>query len=402
MTVSLAHALQSMRHISMADQDNDQKTEEPTGKKLSEAVERGQFAKSTEMQTVFVVAAALGALSFTGRAMAQDISEFSVGIFSQLGRIRLQLDTAPTALFDVVILIGRLLAPVLLSCALAAILSNGLQSGFQLSPKAMEFNVERYNPIPHLMKLFSKNNWIHAGIDLLKLTAISLVLWTVARTLMKDPMFTAPIEAAYLGQYLERATYAFLSRLLLFLGAIAAVSYAYEKYKTHQDLMMTRQEVKDEMKNMEGSPHAKAAIRRMARRFSQRQMMAAVPTADVVVTNPTHYAVALRYDRGVDKAPMVLAKGENAFAQRIKALAAEHGVPMVENRPVARALFAIGKVGEPIPSELYKAVAEILAFVYRTHRYYFYRLKSRRAEMQNYTVSDEQLGADTDAETQSA
>ena len=367
----------------MADeQDNDQKTEEPSGKKLTEAMEEGQFARSTEMQTVFVVAAAFIALSFTGRSMAQDISQFAVSVFSQLGRIRLQLDTAPSTLFDVVILVGRLLAPVLLACMLGGILSGGLQSGFQISPKALSLKPERLNPMPGLQRLFSKNNWIHAGIDMMKLSAVCLVLWTVARTLVKDPMFTAPVEAAYLGQYIERASYAFLSRLLLALGGIAAVSYAYEKWKNHQDLRMTRQEVKDENKQMEGNPQAKMAMRRMARRLMQRQMLASVATADVVVTNPTHYAVALKYERDVDRAPVVLAKGENGFAQRIKAIAAENGVPMVENRPVARALFALGKVGEPIPGEMYKVVAEILAFVYRTNRYYFFRLKSRRAAPQ--------------------
>jgi flagellar biosynthetic protein FlhB len=119
----------------------------------------------------------------------------------------------------------------------------------------------------------------------------------------------------------------------------------------------------------------------MARRLMQRQMLSAVKTADVVVTNPTHFAVALKYERGKDRAPVVLAKGENRFAQRIKALAAEHGVPTVENKPIARLLFAMGKVGEAIPTELYQAVAEILAVVYRLHRYYFHRLKSRRLEV---------------------
>jgi flagellar biosynthetic protein FlhB len=117
----------------------------------------------------------------------------------------------------------------------------------------------------------------------------------------------------------------------------------------------------------------------MARRLLQKQMLSDVPNADVVVTNPTHYAVALRYERGADKAPVVLAKGERMFAKRIKALAAEHEVPMIENRPVARMLFKYGKVGKPIPVEMYEAVAEILAFVYKTHRYYFYTLRNRRA-----------------------
>lgn len=120
------------------------------------------------------------------------------------------------------------------------------------------------------------------------------------------------------------------------------------------------------------------ALRRMARRLAQRQMLKAVATADVIVTNPTHFAVALKYERRVDRAPVVLAKGEGALARRIKALAAEHEVPMVENKPVARMLYAAGRVGEPIPADLYQAVAAILAFVYRTHRYYFYRLPSRR------------------------
>jgi flagellar biosynthetic protein FlhB len=121
-------------------------------------------------------------------------------------------------------------------------------------------------------------------------------------------------------------------------------------------------------------------MRRMARRLLQKQMLASVATADVVITNPTHYAIVLKYERGLDKAPVILAKGENRFAQRLKALAAQHGVPTVENKPVARMLFALGEVGEGIPQELYQAVAEILAVVYRTHRFYFHQLKTRRLE----------------------
>jgi flagellar biosynthetic protein FlhB len=141
---------------------------------------------------------------------------------------------------------------------------------------------------------------------------------------------------------------------------------------------MTKQEVKDEHKSTEGDGHTKAAMRRMARRLMQKQMLSAVQTADVVVTNPTHYAVALKYERGIDLAPVGWAMGGDRFALRSKARAAEHGVPTVENRPVARFLFATGKVGEPIPAELFQAVAEILAVVYRTHRYYFHCLKARR------------------------
>lgn len=364
----------------MADHDQDSKTEEPTGKKLSDAQSHGQFARSPELQVLFIVASVFAAISFSLGGACDDISSLAVSVFTQLGRVRLQLDTVPTTLYDVILLCGRVLAPVLVACVLGAVLAGGMQSGFQMSPKALELKFERLNPMPGLMRMVSKDTFIHAGIDLLKLTAIAMVLWSVAKNLIKDPMFTAPVEVAYLGAYMQRATYAFLSRMLLALGCIAAISYAYEKFKTHKELMMTREEVKEENKQSEGNPHAKAAMRRMARRLLTKQMLQAVPTADVVVTNPTHYAVALKYERGVDKAPVVIAKGENGFAKRLKALAAENGVPMVENRPVARALFAMGKVGEPIPNELYQAVAQILAFVYRTHRYYFFRLRARRAE----------------------
>jgi len=365
----------------MADQDNDQKTEQPTEKKVSEAMDRGQFAKSQELQAVCIIGAAISVLAFTTSTMAEELRNLTINTFSQLGQVRLQIDTAPSYLMGLLLVLAKVLGPVLAAAAVAAMLAGGFQSGFQLTPKALEFKIEQLNPMAGLQRIFSKATLVHAGIDILKLTAVGLVLWTVARGLMRDPIFSAPVEAAYLGEYLHRATLAFLSRMLLALGCIAAISYAYEKYKTHVDLMMSRQEIKDEQRQSEGDVFTKSAMRRMARRLMQKQMLAAVPTADVVVTNPTHYAVALKYERGVDKAPVILAKGENGLAKRIKALAAENGVPMVENRPVARALFSFGQVGEAIPADLYQAVAEILAFVYRTHRYYFFRLKTRRAEL---------------------
>jgi flagellar biosynthetic protein FlhB len=261
----------------------------------------------------------------------------------------------------------------------AALLSGGLQSGFQFTPKVLGFKPDKLDPIAGFGRVFSKTSLVHGAVDFLKLLAIGGAMWLAARTLLHDPLFQSPVETAYLGQFIHRSALSLFARLLFALGVIAAISYGYEKFKTSRDLMMTRQEVKDERKQAEGDAFVKSAMRRMARRLMQKQMLAAVPTADVVVTNPTHYAVALKYERGVDSAPVVLAKGDNRLALRIKAIAAEHGVPTVENRPVARFLFAAGKVGEPIPSELFQAVAEILAFVYRTHRYYFFRLRSRRA-----------------------
>lgn len=362
----------------MGDTDQDQKTEQPTGKRLSEAMDRGQFAKSAELTVLFTLAALLGVMGLTVQSASRELVEYSTSMFSKFTVTSIQADTVMVPITEAMMTFGRIVTPVFACILVAILVASGVQSGFHLSTKAIGFKLESLNPIAGFGRVFSKAALVRGGLDIMKLVAIAAVLWFGARGLMQDPLFSAPVEAAYLGEFLNHATVLFLSRLLLGLGIVAAVSYGYEKFKTAREMMMTKQEVKDEHKQSEGDGQTKAAMRRMGRRLLQKQMLSAVQTADVVVTNPTHYAVALKYERGVDQAPIVLAKGENRFAQRIKAIAAEHGVPTVENKPVARLLFAVGKVGENIPAELYQAVAEILAVVYRTHRYYFHRLKSRR------------------------
>jgi flagellar biosynthetic protein FlhB len=362
------------------DKDQDQKTEQPTEKRLSEAHDRGQFAKSPDLTVLITLGAVLGVLGFTTREASRDIAEYSVGIFTRFATTPVQIETVSLRLGEAMSVVGKAIVPLLVAVVVSVLLAGGIQSGFQLTPKVATFKLESLDIVAGFKRLFSKSVFVRTGIDILKLAVIGSVLWTGARALMVDPLFSSPVEAAYLGSFLNQAVLLFISRLLLGLGVVVAISYGWEKFKTARELMMTREEVKEEHRQAEGDGHTKAAMRRMARRLMQKQMLSAVPTADVIVTNPTHYAVALKYERGQDKAPVVLAKGDNRLAQRIKAIGAEHGVPMVENRPVARLLFAMGRVGEAIPTELYQAVAEILAVVYRTHRYYFHRLKSRRME----------------------
>lgn len=362
----------------MSDVDQEQKTEQASEKRLEDAHDKGQFAKSHELTVLFPIAALLGVFVLTAQSASHDIAEYSIGIFTRFASIPVERDTVTVQLGGAMFAVGRALLPLLLAIVGATLFAGGLQSGFRLTPKAVMFKLENLDIAAGFSRLFSKSVFARTGIDLLKLGAIGSALWFGARGLIFDPMFSSPVEAAYLGQFLSSATVLFLTRLLLALGVVAAVSYSYEKFKTSRELMMTREEVKEEQKSAEGNALAKSAMRRMARRLMQKQMLSAVQTADVVVTNPTHFAIALKYERGKDQAPVILAKGENRFAQRIKALAAEHGVPTVENKPVARLLFAMGRVGETIPAELYQAVAGILAVVYRTHRYYFHRLKSRR------------------------
>jgi len=363
----------------MAEND-DQKTEQPTGKKLNDAADRGQFPRVQELQVLCTMVAVLLVLGATARPSVDRVAGFSIGIFSQFPTMVVRPETVTALFLQIILTVGPVVLPVLLACSGAALLAGGLQSGFRLAPKALEPSWARLNPIEGFGRIFGPGVWMRAGIDFLKIIAVGTTLWLGAKKLLYDPLFTAPIETAYLGTFLNQTVITFFGRMLFALAVIAALRYGHEWFKNRKELMMTREEVKEEHKAQEQDAKIKGAQRRLARRLLQKQMLSAVATADVVVTNPTHYAVALSYQRGKDRAPVVLAKGENRFAQRLKAIAAEHGVPMVENKPVARLLYAMGRVGESIPPELYQAVAEILAVVYRTHRYYFHRLRSRRIE----------------------
>jgi flagellar biosynthetic protein FlhB len=364
----------------MADEDQDQKTEQASEKKLNEAHERGQFAKSPELSLLVLLAATLGAVALTLESSARDIADYAIAVFTHFPTTEITRDTITVQLGEVIMTTGKAVLPILLASVGAAVMTTGLQSGFRLTPEALSFSLDRLDPMAGLGRIFNKGVFVRTAIDCLKMVVIGSVLYIGARSLMADPLFTVPVEAAYLGQFLSHAAIVFLGRMILALSIVVAVSYSYERFKTSKELMMTRQELKDERRNSDGNAFTKAAMRRMARRLMQRQMLSAVATADVVITNPTHYAVALKYERSKDKAPVVLAKGENRFAMRLKAIAIENGVPIVENKPVARVLFGMARVGEIIPADLYRSVAEILAVVYRTNRYYFHRLKSRRLE----------------------
>lgn len=362
----------------MSDADKDQKTEEPTEKRLNDAHDQGDFAKSQEMGVVFALAAACAALAVTAGSGSQAVAEFATLVLRNLHTVRFDGEEIPLPLYGAGRVVLIVAGPLLAASVVAALLSGGLQSGFRLTFEAIGFKPEKLNPMSGLKRIFSQRSLVHAGVDFAKMVAVGFCLWGAAQQLLGDPIFTTPVEAAYLGRFMREGTMMLLVRLLLILSVLTAISYSYERFKSHRDKRMTREEVKEERKHAEGNMQVKVALRRMARRLMQRQMLAAVPVADVVITNPTHFAVALKYERGRDAAPIILAKGEDALARRIKAIAAQHEVPMVENRPVARLLFAAGKVGEPIPAELFQAVAGILAFVYRTYRYYFHRLPARR------------------------
>ena len=363
----------------MSDNDQDQKTEPATGKKLGEAYGRGEFAKSPDVQVVFILIAALVVMTISGPDIARSARVFTATCLQNIGTGTLNNETLLARGFEGVRCFFEMVTPLLIACFVAAVLAGGLQSHFRLTPEVLGLKFDRLNFINGFKNIFKIGSLMTMPFDLLKMVAISLALWLALKRVMQDPLFYVPMEVEHLARFLNHATLVFLTWICGAMAIIASATYSYQLHKTAKSLRMTKQEVKDEFKQMEGDPQVKGQRRRLARRLMQKQMMAAVPNADVVVTNPTHFAIALKYERGTDAAPVVLAKGEGRFAMRIKALALEHGVPMIENKPLARILFKMGEVGEAVPTALYQTVAEILAFVYRTHRYYFHSLRARRA-----------------------
>ena len=365
----------------MADTDKDSKTEEPTAKRLDKAREEGQLPQAQEIGTTFTLLAGLLVVMFAGSKIANDVFSVSSMFLGNLGADTLSKDNISYFFNEVLIILGKMSAPFLLTAMVSGIIAGGLQTKFRLTPKALGVKFSKINPIEGAKRLFGKESLVRFGIDLLKLVAMGLILWVAMKKIVDDPIFYAEVDIIHVGMFItDTMIYVFI-QLVAAVAIIAIISYLWQRKKTMDGLKMTKEEVKQERKDADMSPELKKARMQMAFRLMQGQMLDEVGTADVVVTNPTHYAVALKYERGVDSAPVVVAKGENAFAQRIKAVAAKHGVPVVENKMVARMLYKVSQVGSAIPMEMFQSVAEILAFVYKTHRYYFHKLKARRAEL---------------------
>lgn len=362
----------------MADVDKSSKTEPPTEKKLSESRSKGQFAKAPEIGMTFTLLAGLLIILFLAPSKANDMLVFTRSILENMESITTTQEGVAHTLSSSYFSMALIVLPLLAACFLASLIAEGLQTGFRFTPKAIEPSFKKMNPISGIKRIMGLKALKTFLIDFLKFSAIASVVWLTLIIFLDDPIFYAPVPIQHLPQFIYKLFLVMLSILLLLLTIIAIISFFMKKKEHDDEMKMTKEEVKEERKSKEVSSEVKTAQRKKAMELLGGQGVADVSTADVVVTNPTHYAVALRYEKGTDNAPVVVAKGENLLARRIKLVAKEHEVPMIENKPVARTLYALGRVGEPIPLQLYQIVAEILAHVYKTHAYYFHRLKARR------------------------
>jgi flagellar biosynthetic protein FlhB len=225
-------------------------------------------------------------------------------------------------------------------------------------------------------RLFSMRSTVATGLGSVKLTVVILLCYHVIKQILSDPIFYSSVDVERIAAFMADSSFKIVLQVGVALIILAAADYSYKFWQTNQDLKMTKEEVKEEAKSTEGDPAVRAKLRRRRMTMTKRKMLAEVPKADVVVTNPTHIAIALRYDRKTMKAPKIVAKGIRLNAQQIREIAQEHQVPIIENKPLAQLMFKYGRLGGEIPAQLYAAVAEILAWVYRVNAYRYYREKS--------------------------
>lgn len=347
--------------------DEGEKTEQPTSRKRSKAREEGQVAKSQEIGTAFLFIATFFALKLFAGSMLDGL----LGLFNY----PMELIPDMADLFESVYLanlisflfaqIMLLVLPMFAVVMVVGIVTNLIQVGWKVTTKPLRPKFSKMNPLKGFKRIFSMQTVVTLIKSLLKFGMIGLVIYN----LMKDELVMIP---AMLDMSLEQAV-AYIGDLIINMGLmvgvmyvfIAAIDYAYTRYKHTKSLKMTKQEVKEEYKSIEGNPQIKGKIKQKMREVSMRRMMQNVPKADVIITNPTHYAVALRYDRMRDRAPVLVAKGVDYMAKRIKDVGRENNVEIVENPPLARAIYADVDVDREIPPELWEAVADIIAFVFR-------------------------------------
>ena len=347
-----------------------EKTEPATSKKLSDARSEGQVCKSRELDqaaTLVVLFLMLKVIvSFMGSNFLQIFHDIYNKIPETVSARELNAVVIMSYLHHAVMTSLKLAGPFFAAGVVVAFLINIVQVKWKVSTKPLKPKPDKFNPINGFKRMFSKDSLFELVKSIAKIALISIIAYTALKSHMEEIFLlyniTLQQAIAEIGTLVIDVGF----RISIIYCIIGAVDYIYQKHKFNEDMKMTKQEVKDEMKNSEGDPQIKGKQRQRMQEASRSRMMQDVPKADVVITNPTHYAVALKYEAGTGTAPVLVAKGADLIAQRIKEIARENHVEIVENKPLARMIYTNVEIGNEIPPELYQAVAEILAAVYRT------------------------------------
>lgn len=352
----------------MAEEDDSQKTEEPTPKKLEEARKKGEVAQSQELKTWFMLAAGAAVLSGAGSMIGAGIRDPLRGYMARVHEIEVGGSGTFSAMMTLLVDIVLILMIPLGVFIVAALVGNRIQHSGVFTLEKLKPDITKLNPVNGLKKFGSSKIPVDLAKTVGKLVALGVIVFLIVfpeRSRLDTIMLLPPIEI--LGLIHVMAIKLIIGVLIL-LTIIAAADFSYQKYQHTKKLRMTKQEVKDERKQTDGDPKVKSRLRAIRMERHVQRMMAAVPRADVVITNPTHYAVALEYKHGQMDVPVLIAKGVDDVAMRIREVAQEHGVPFVENPPLARALFASVEIDDEVPPDHYKAVAEVISYVMKLRR----------------------------------
>lgn len=351
--------------MSPQQQSSGEKTEKATPRKRREARKEGQVSKSTEVITALSLMLMFGVLGLFGAGMADNLKKLLTHFFT--ARAPEQFDMAATASYmkDAMWMFAQIMLPLLAAAMIGGILFNVVQVGFLFTTKAMAPKIDRISPISGFKRIFSMRTLLDLAKAIIKITILAVVGYGEYEYYMDRFAMLMPENIQMATTNMTDSLIAVAFKLGIALAIFAPFDYIYQRWKHNKDLMMTKQEVKDEYKLTEGDPQVKGKIAQKQRQMSRMRMVQAVKDADVVITNPTHYAVALAYKEQKHTAPMVVAKGMDHLAQRIKEEAKTHFIEIVENKPLAQSLYFFCEVGDEVPEDMYKAVAEVLAYVYR-------------------------------------
>lgn len=346
-----------------------EKTEDPTAKRMSDARQKGNIPKSQEINTVFVLLAGFWTLNILGASIYKEICAFMTHVLSQPVDT-VNTETVMRIFISMVVVLIKTAFPVMGVIMLMGLIINFLQVGINFTTEPLGFKLENLNPINGFGRIFSKRSLVELVKSLFKILIIGSFIYTYLKDEIAQMPYMLYIDLTASLPRIASIVFNLAFKVCGVIFVMAVLDFAYQKWEHYTNLKMSKDEVKEEFKQMEGDPQIKSKIKQKQRQMAMQRMMREVPKADVIITNPTHFAVALRYAKGM-KAPQVVAKGQDFVALKIKRVAREAGVTIVENRPLARALYAAAEIGETVPPELYKAVAEVLAYVYRLkHRRY--------------------------------
>ncbi|WP_077367484.1 flagellar biosynthesis protein FlhB [Anaerosalibacter sp. Marseille-P3206] len=343
-----------------------EKTEKATPKKRKEAREEGQVLQSREIAASFMLLVSFLTLSVFGNYMLKNITNFMRQTFSIINDLDpyFTFDSIRLNFFTVISVFLSIIAPVALVTVIAGLVINYLQIGFLFTTKTLKPKLSRINPVEGFKRLFSKRAIMELIKSIIKIIIIGYVGYSYIKKRAGILLKLPNMGINQLIKNFSELSFGFSMKIIGALFFISIIDYIYQWREYEKNLMMTKQELKEEYKQMEGDPLVKSKIREKQRKMAFSRMMQEVPKADVIITNPTHIAVALKYDRENSSAPYLVAKGVDLIAENIKKVARENKIPIVENKPLARAINEVVEIGEVIPEELYEAVAEVLAYVY--------------------------------------